>query len=183
MAHHHDDLDTEPSGETSGGGLSGKVPDFVRKALMTGIGAVFMTEEGVRNALGDNIKLPKEAMSYIMGQADRTKRELIHTLARELRTFLDGLEVEDLVQKSLAGATFEINTTIRVIPADEGGVKLAVADKKMRRVKDEYDDDDDHDEAAKPKRKRSTKKKTATKSKAKRTTKKAATKSKSTSKA
>ncbi|MCP4502414.1 MAG: hypothetical protein GY822_20870 [Deltaproteobacteria bacterium] len=164
-----DDNANESTGYEGSSGFSGKVPDFVRKAIMTGIGAVFTTEEGVRSALGD-IKLPKDAMGYLVSQADRTKRELIHTLARELRTFLDGLEVEDLVQKSLAGTTFEINTTIRVIAKEEGGVGLELKKKDMGIVKDE---DKPAKKTAKRKavRKKTAKKGTAKKTPAKKTKK------------
>ena len=99
------------------------IKDFVRRAVLTGIGAAFVTEEAARSAIGD-IKLPKEAMAYIASQADRTKRDIVQTLAKELRLFLDGLEVEDLITKTLSGATFEINTTVRIIPKESGGLAM-----------------------------------------------------------
>jgi hypothetical protein len=132
------------------------IPDFVKKAIMTGVGAVFMTEEGLRGALTD-MKVPKEAMSSLVAQADKTKREVIQTLARELRAFLDDLELEDLLKKSLEGTTFEIHTTIRVTRDDEGEVGLAVLDKNTKLTRPEDD---------KPKaKKKSTKKKKASRKK------------------
>lgn len=147
--------------EIEAAGRSGRVPDFVRRALMTGIGAVFTTEEGVRTAVGENMKLPKEAMQYLVGQVDRTKRDLIHTLARELRTFLDNLEVDDLARRALSGTTFEIHTTIRVVADESGKLDVKNSDTKFERKEDEVDEK----AAAGEKKKRATKakKKTADK--------------------
>ncbi len=132
--------DDEDEDEIEAAGRSGRVPDFVRKALMTGIGAVFTTEEGVRTAVGENMKLPKEAMQYLVGQVDRTKRDLIQTLARELRTFLDGLEVDDLARRALSGTTFEIHTTIRVVADESGKLDVKNTDTKFERKEDEVDE-------------------------------------------
>lgn len=121
------------------------IPDVVRRALMTGVGAVLLGEEGLRNTLGE-MKLPKEAMSSLISQADKTKREVINSLARELRQFLDSLDLQSLLEKAVAGTTIEIQTTVRVIPKEEGGVGLEVLDKKTAVSRDE-------DEPPKPKKK------------------------------
>ena len=165
----------EADDEVEGAGR-GRVPDFVRKAFLTGLGAVFTTEEGVRTAVGENMKLPKEAMQYIVGQVDRTKRDLIQTLARELRTFLDGLEVDDLARRALSGTTFEIHTTIRVVADESGKLDVKNSELSLRRKKDEIDkiaedesgDDDDDTKAkakaAKKAKRTATKRKTSSKS-------------------
>ena len=53
----------------------GFVPELVRKVAVAGLGALFMTEEGIRNLAGQ-LKLPKEVLGFIVSQADRTKDEL-----------------------------------------------------------------------------------------------------------
>lgn len=147
-----------PEEERDEGSFASRViPDMFRRALMTGIGSVFMTEESIRSALGD-LKMPKEAMNYVVTQADRTKRELIATLARELRNFLDNLELDELLANSLQDTTFEINTTIRVRRTDEGKNKLEVTDRETRVVKADRGDE----EGAPKKRKRSSRKKSKT---------------------
>lgn len=117
------------------------IPDVVRKTLLTGVSAVLLGEEGLRGSINDmrDMKMPKEAMSYIVAQADRTKREAINALARELRQFLDSLDLQGLIEKSLAGTTIEINTTVRVIEGDEGGVGLEVLEKDTAVSRDEPD--------------------------------------------
>lgn len=128
------------------------IPDVVRRALMTGVGAVLLGEEGLRNTLGE-MKLPKEAMSSLISSADKTKREVINSLARELRQFLDSLDLQSLLEKAVAGTTIEIQTTVRVIPKEEGGVGLAV-------VKNETEvSREDEEPKPKPKRKARARKK------------------------
>ena len=117
------------------GGFAGRViPDLFKRALMTGIGTVFMTEEGIKNALSD-LKMPKEAYGYVVSQADRTKRELIATIARELRGFLDNLELDELMRRSLEDTTFEINTTITIRRADDGEPKVEVGERSTKVTK------------------------------------------------
>ena len=113
------DSDEPPEDDSSSGWrrFEQLVPDVVKRGLITGVGALFMTEEGVRNALGD-IKLPKEAVAYLMGQAERSKRDLTQALARELRGFLDQVDVTGVLQRVLAGMTVELKTEIRFVPVD-----------------------------------------------------------------
>lgn len=119
-----DDGDLEHAAER--GGFTAKVlGDLARKALMTGIGAVFTSEEHLRSQLAD-MKLPKEAMSYVMGTADKTKREIIDVVARETRAFLSRLEVEQMIGRILVGTTIEINTKIRIMPKAGGGLGVSV---------------------------------------------------------
>ena len=139
MEKHEDEFDSENQSveerpRDEGGFGHRVIPDIVRKALMSGVGTVLLGQEGVRTALGD-LKLPKEAMEYVVSQAERTKREVIHSLARELRQFLDGLELQELIGRSLEGTTFEINTTIRVTQNDKGQVGAEVVDKSGQMVR------------------------------------------------
>ncbi len=145
-----DDLDpADPRARAPGSFTSRVLGDFAKKAVMTGIGAVFMSEETLRNTLGD-IKLPKEAMGYVVGQADKTKRELIAALSREMRSFLTTLELEKLLAKVLAGTTFEIHTRVKILPGDDGRMAIQIMDTKtdITRGAAAKDDDDVPPEAA-----------------------------------
>src|ERR1700709_1736991 len=84
-----DDIDDDDqavdgaAGESAGkrGGFAGKmIGDLARRGLLTGIGAVFMSEDSLRGQLSD-MKLPKEAMHYVVNQADKTKREIVAAIA------------------------------------------------------------------------------------------------------
>lgn len=135
---HSETPEAESRGRDEGGFGHRVIPDIVRRALMTGVGTVLLGQEGVRTALGD-MKMPKEAIEFLVSQADRTKREVIHSLARELRQFLDGLELQELIANSLEGTTFEIHTTIRVVQQDDGSMGAKVLDKggQVRRSRGE----------------------------------------------
>ena len=108
--------------------------DLAKRALTTGIGAVFMSEETLRSQLSE-MKLPKEAMGYVVSQADKTKRELVEVIARETRAFLSRLEVEAMIGRMLTGTTIEISTRIKILPKDGGGVGLSVDKNESSLVK------------------------------------------------
>jgi hypothetical protein len=117
------DKPDKPDGES---GFAAKmIGDLARRALTSGIGAMFMSEEALRTSFGD-MKLPKEAMGYLVAQADKTKRDIIDVVGRETGAFLSKLEIEKVVAKMLANTTFEIETRIRIIPRDGGGLGAEV---------------------------------------------------------
>lgn len=92
--------------------VQSKVSDWLKKTLLTGAGAVFMTEEGIRNALSE-LKMPKNMIASAVAQADKTKREVSSLIANEVRHFLDRIKVEDIIKKALEGQTLEISASIR----------------------------------------------------------------------
>src|SRR5678816_1690528 len=54
------------------------IVELMRKVAFAGLGALFMTEEGIRSVAGQ-LKLPKEALGFILSQAERTKDCLLYT--------------------------------------------------------------------------------------------------------
>jgi hypothetical protein len=114
------------------GRLEQFIPEIVRRTFYAGLGAVFTTEEGIRK-LASDFHLPKDVANYLIQQAASSKDELFRILAKELRGFLDGLNVSGELQKLLTSLSFEIKTEIRFIPNDEavGGVKPNVKVGKM----------------------------------------------------
>ena len=72
--------------------------------------------------------MPKDAMGYLIGQADRTKRDLTQALARELRLFLDGLELHEILVKVLSNVKIQMHLQIRAVPSKEGGFSFEVDD-------------------------------------------------------
>lgn len=103
---------------------SSKMSDWVKKTLLTGVGALFLTEEGIKNTLSD-LKMPKNVISAAIAQADRAKDEISSMIAKEVRGFLDRIAVEDIIKKALAGRTIEITATIKFAD-DEKASKKAV---------------------------------------------------------
>jgi hypothetical protein len=114
-------------GESDDGRRSGGVPDMLRRAMVAGLGAVFMTEEGIR-ALVRDLKLPKEVMGFVVGQAEKSKGELIRVVSEELRRFFDSPALRHEIIKLLSEVTIEVKAEVRLKPE---GDKAVVPDVKV----------------------------------------------------
>jgi hypothetical protein len=114
----------EPKEEHKKGRLEQLIPDIVRRTFYAGLGAVFTTEEGIRK-MASEFQLPKDVANFLIQQAASSKDELFRIVAKELRGFLESVNVSGELQKLLTSLSFEIKTEIRFIPNDEavGGVK------------------------------------------------------------
>ena len=104
--------------------LEGFVPDLVKRTFYAGLGAVFTTEEGIRR-IAQDFSLPKDVAAYLINSAQSTKDELFRIVAKEMREFLENMNLGNEIAKILTTLSFEIKTEIRFIPNDEaiGGVK------------------------------------------------------------
>jgi len=109
--------------------LSGIVPDIVRRAVLTGVGALFMTEEGIRNLVGD-MKMPKDALAFLIAQADKTRSEVARVVTHEVRRFLESETLRREMWKLLTGVTLEVNATIQLKRSGEPGFKVKIKHKK-----------------------------------------------------
>jgi hypothetical protein len=124
------------------GRLEGFIPDIVKRTFYAGLGAVFTTEEGIRKIASD-LKLPKDVANYLIQSAASTKDEMFRVVGKELRGFLETVNISGELQKLLTSLSFEIKTEIRFIPNDEAiaGVKpdVKVGRMALRRNKDKDD--------------------------------------------
>jgi hypothetical protein len=133
-----DDLPEDPflDDETTAGGKAGFVPEFVRKVAVAGLGALFMTEEGIRNLAGQ-MKLPKEMLGFILASADKTKGEIGRVVSEEVRRFLQSEKLREEFLKLLTGMTVEIKAEVRLVPSDKKDdpptAKLVVSDLNAKR--------------------------------------------------
>ena len=109
--------------------LSGLVPDIVRRAVLTGVGALFMTEEGIRNLVGE-MKLPKDALGFLLAQAEKTRSEVARVVTQEVRRFLESETLRREIWKVLTGVTLEVNATVQLKPSGEPGFKARLRQKK-----------------------------------------------------
>jgi hypothetical protein len=118
--------------------LSGLVPDIVRRAVLTGVGALFMTEEGIRNLVGE-MKLPKDALAFLLSQAEKTRTEVARVVTQETRRFLESDRLRREIWKLLTSVTLEVNATVQLKPSGEPGFKAKLRQKK----KSEQEEDDE----------------------------------------
>lgn len=116
-----DDLDEFIDGEVSDTvreRLEALVPELVKKTFAAGMGAVFTTEEGLRR-ITKEMRLPKEVAGYLVNTASTTKDEFLRILAREVREFLQTINLSEEIAKMLTTLSFEVKTEIRFIPNEE----------------------------------------------------------------
>jgi hypothetical protein len=115
----------------------GFVPELVKRVAVAGLGALFMTEEGIRNLAGQ-LKLPKEVLGFILSQAEKTKEDIGRVVSEELRRFLQSEKLREEFLKLLAGMTWEIRAEVRLVPskgAASEGSKVVVSDLHVRHGK------------------------------------------------
>jgi hypothetical protein len=123
-----------PPGPGQPGG-GGGIQDALRKALLAGMGAIFLTEEGARR-LAREWKLPKELIGYLGQQAAGAKDEILRVFSDEVRRFFESEAVRREFARALSSMVVEVNAEIRVRPADDGGLRPEVkAQVKARRSK------------------------------------------------
>lgn len=131
--------------------LEGLVPEVIKRTFYAGLGAVFTTEEGIRR-LANEFSLPKDVASYLVQQAQATKNELFRIVAAELRGFLEGLNLNEELQRLLTSLSFEIKTEIRFIPNEAKLVKPNIKNRVTvkRKDADEEEPADDEEEPPEP---------------------------------
>jgi len=106
-----------PDDATGGPGTVGFVADVVRKAVLTGVGALFLTEEGARKVARE-WKLPKDLATYLVSQASGARDEVLRVMGQELRRLLDSETFRKEILKSLENMTVEIHAEMRLKAAD-----------------------------------------------------------------
>lgn len=112
-----DDLNLPPAGDE---GMRPKAADLFRRVLVSGVGALFMTEEGIRSLVKE-MKLPKEVIGAVLAQADRTKGEIARVVGSELRAFLESTRMREELVRVLTQMRLEVRAEIGFKPRDEAG--------------------------------------------------------------
>ena len=72
--------------------IKSQISDAMKKIVLTGVGTIFMTEETIREYLGE-LKLPKEMWSGFLDNAAKTKSEFLNVFARELAQVVSKVDV------------------------------------------------------------------------------------------
>ena len=107
----------------------GILPDIVKRAVLTGVGALFMTEEGIRNLVGE-MKLPKDALAFLVAQADRTRGEVTRVVSQEVRRFLESETLRRELWKVLTSVTLEVKASIQLKPSGEPEIRATFKPRK-----------------------------------------------------
>lgn len=129
MAHPDESTEAEiPPGDDRPPEDKGGAFDFVRRMAAAGLGAVFMSEDGVKR-LASQLKLPKEALTFLLHQAEKTKDDLGRIVSEEVRRFLQSDRLRDELLKLVAGMTIEVKAEVKLVPDRVKGESLSVLPK------------------------------------------------------
>ncbi|MEX1099399.1 MAG: hypothetical protein WEB87_03165, partial [Bacteriovoracaceae bacterium] len=89
-----------------------KLSDIVKKMFSTGISAAFMTEEGIRNLVQD-LPLPKDVIQGLLQNAKATKTEFILSVKKELKSYLDRVDLSKEIDRVLDDYDIEVMANIK----------------------------------------------------------------------
>lgn len=121
----------DPKGEDEGGLL----PEMLRRAVERSVHAVLQTDDEPKKLLG--ALLPRELVHNVMQTAlqavDVTKREAVEIVGKEMRQFLDQINLSDEIRKVLTSVTFEIKTEVRFVPNEDGTLRSEVTSSAVPR--------------------------------------------------
>jgi len=98
----------------------GKIADVIKKVVSIGVGAAFMTEEAVKNILGD-IHLPKEILNGLMQNAKNAKDSFNESLREEVRGYLAKVDPTKLMDDLIERYDIEVNATLRFKTKNKAG--------------------------------------------------------------
>lgn len=94
------------------------VSDLFRKVIVSGVGALFMTEDGIRSMVKE-LKLPKEVIGAVLAQADRTKGEVVRVVGTEVRSFLESTRMREDLLDLVTQLRFEVKAEVGIKRREE----------------------------------------------------------------
>lgn len=95
--------------------LDSVIPEIIKRAVELGVEKAAEAPDNLKEIV-QNLKLPREAASLLLAQADETKNGLFRVVGKEVREFLEHTNLASEMQKLLTTVQFEISTTIRFKP-------------------------------------------------------------------
>jgi hypothetical protein len=97
--------------------LDSVIPELLKRAVEIGVEKAAEAPDNLKEFVG-GMKLPREAVNYLLAQVEETKNGLFRVVAKEVREFLEHTNMAGEMQKMLTTVQFEISTTIRFKPND-----------------------------------------------------------------
>lgn len=144
--------------------LEGIVPDILKKTISAGVGGLSTSEERLRSILSEK-QLPKEVVAYILKQVDTTKREFYRIVSKEVRDFLEDVDLGGELSKILTSLSLEANVQVRFVPNEESVNKDSVKPKASGKVRVKKSEESGEGKGGSSKKSTSDKKGSSTKGK------------------
>ncbi|PIK15554.1 hypothetical protein [Halobacteriovorax sp. JY17] len=82
--------------------------DVIKKVVSIGVGAAFMTEDTVKNLLGD-LPLPKDIISGLVQNAKSAKEDFSNSVREEISQHLNKVDPKKVIAEVLDGYDIEVN--------------------------------------------------------------------------
>lgn len=89
--------------------------DVFKKIVSTGLGAAFMTEEAIRERLGD-LSVSKDVLNNILANAKTTRSEFVSAIKNEIKSYLGGVDITKEIDKVVEKYDIEVNATFKFKP-------------------------------------------------------------------
>ena len=86
--------------------------DALKKILSVGMGAAFMTEDALKNTLGD-LSVSKEMLSGILQNAKSVKEDVLTFLRDEIHTRLEKVDPKQMLRETLDNYDIEIRAKVK----------------------------------------------------------------------
>lgn len=94
------------------------VSDGLKKIITTGISAVLMSEEGVRQYLQD-LKLPKDAIGSLIKGVSKSKEEIVTRVGHEFSKLVEKIDLVEEMSKFLRENKIKISAEIEFSKKDK----------------------------------------------------------------
>lgn len=91
--------------------------EALKKIVTVGLGAAFMTEEGVRNYIGE-LKLPKDVLNLLLQSAAKSKEELMAKVGNEVIKIVNKIDFVKEASRFVEEHKFKISAEVEVIKKD-----------------------------------------------------------------
>ena len=82
--------------------------DVIKKVVSIGVGAAFMTEDTVKNLLGD-LPLPKDIVTGLVQNAKSAKEDFSNSVREEISQHLNKVDPKKVIAEVLDGYDIEVN--------------------------------------------------------------------------
>ena len=88
------------------------IGDVIKKVVSIGVGAAFMTEDTVKNVLGE-LPLSKDIVSGLVDNAKSAKEEFSKSIREEFKNRLNKIDPNHIVDEIVAKYDIEVNATFK----------------------------------------------------------------------
>lgn len=91
--------------------------EALKKVFTVGVSAAFLTEESIRNHLGE-MKLPKEVLQMLMQSALKSKDEITQRMSKELVAMVQKIDLVKEFSKFAETHKFKISAEVEILKKD-----------------------------------------------------------------